>query len=39
MDQWGTRFEDGSGQEEGVEDARATVWRALSPTLCESVAA
>jgi hypothetical protein len=29
----------GSGQEEGVEDARATVWRALSPTLCESVAA
>ncbi len=39
MDQWGTSFDDGSGQKEGFEDARPTVWRALSPTLCESVAA
>lgn len=38
MDQWGTSFDDGSGQE-SVEDARATVWRTLSPTLCEPVAA
>ena len=38
MDRWGTRFDDGSGQE-SVEEARATVWRKLSPTLCESVAA
>lgn len=38
MDHWGTSFDDGSEQER-VEGARATVWRNLSPTLCESVAA
>lgn len=38
MDQWGTRFDDGAGQET-AEGARATVWRRLSPSLCESVAA
>ncbi|MEK6801138.1 MAG: glycosyltransferase family 9 protein [Nitrospirota bacterium] len=38
MDHWGTNFDDGSGQE-SVQCVRATVWRNLSPTLCESVAA
>lgn len=38
MDHWGTMFEDALGQK-ADGDSRAAVWRRLTPSLCESVAA
>jgi len=38
MDRWGGAYDDGSG-DQSVDQQRAAVWRALSPALCESVAA
>ena len=38
MDRWGVFFDDGSGTQ-AIDLQRATMWRSLSPTLYESVAA
>lgn len=37
MDRWGVWYDEGSG-DRSADQQRAVVWRALSPTLCESVA-